>query len=128
MHLLYVLYTDARFAHRLLRRTPGVFATLLGVLIGGIGATTAMFSLVMSLLVRPLPYPHAEVLLGLALGLAGAVLVGRVMAARVPGAAAFDPLLLSIISLVLAIAGSLASLFPALRAVRIPPAVALRYE
>jgi putative ABC transport system permease protein len=52
--------TDAAFALRLLRRSPGFAVTLLGVLIVGVGATTAMFSLVMSLLVRPLPYPRAE--------------------------------------------------------------------
>lgn len=54
-HLLF----DARFALRLLRRAPGFYATLIAVLVGGIGATTAMFSLVESLLLEPLPYPDA---------------------------------------------------------------------
>jgi predicted permease len=66
--------------------------------------------------------------IGLFVGLTGALVIGRAMAARVPGAAAFDPVLLAVIFFGLGAAGSLASLFPALRATRIPPAVALRYE
>jgi putative ABC transport system permease protein len=54
------VWTDARFALRLLLRAPAFAATVLGVLVLGIGATTAMFSLVVALFVRPLPYPHPE--------------------------------------------------------------------
>ena len=57
---MHLLLADVRFALRLFRRTPGFFATLVVVLVGGIGATTAMFSIVQSLLLRPLPYPHPE--------------------------------------------------------------------
>lgn len=60
MNLLDCLLTDVRFALRLLRRSPAFGATLIGVLVVGIGATTAMFSIVVSLLLRPLPYPHPE--------------------------------------------------------------------
>ena len=63
MYLIHRILTDARFALRLLRRSPGFGATLLGVLVVGIGATTAMFSLVTSLLLRPLSYPHPEELM-----------------------------------------------------------------
>jgi len=51
---------DARFALRLLARSPGYALTLLGVLALGIGATTAMFSIASALLLRPLPYRDAE--------------------------------------------------------------------
>jgi putative ABC transport system permease protein len=54
------LLADARFAVRLLRRTPGFAATLFFLLVGGLGATTAMFSVVESLLLSPLPYDHPE--------------------------------------------------------------------
>ena len=54
------LFADVRFALRLLGRSPGFTATLLLLLVTGIGATTAMFSIVLSLLLRPLPYPHPE--------------------------------------------------------------------
>ncbi len=54
------LLSDVRFALRMLRRSPGFFLTLLTVLVLGIGSTTAMFSVVESLLLKPLPYEHAE--------------------------------------------------------------------
>src|SRR5262252_7075027 len=54
------LFTDVRFAGRLLRRNPVFSAVLLAVLALGIGVTTAMFSVVNSVLLRPLPYPHPE--------------------------------------------------------------------
>jgi putative ABC transport system permease protein len=56
------IFTDARFALRLLRRAPAFAATVLGVLVLGIGSTTSMFSLVVSLFVRPLPYRDPDAL------------------------------------------------------------------
>src|SRR3982751_1015660 len=51
---------DVRLAARSLRRDP-VFAVMaLLTLAVGIGATTAVFSVVDGVLLRPLPYPHAE--------------------------------------------------------------------
>jgi putative ABC transport system permease protein len=54
------ILSDLRFTLRLMRRSPAFFAGLLIVLIAGIGATTAMFSVVQSLLLKPLPYKNAE--------------------------------------------------------------------
>jgi predicted permease len=51
---------DVRLAVRLLLRSPGFAAGTIAMLVLGIGATTAMFSLVEALFMRPLPYPHAE--------------------------------------------------------------------
>jgi predicted permease len=65
---------------------------------------------------------------GLVLGLVGAVFAGRAIASRVAGAAAFDPVLSAFIVAALGVAGVLASLIPALRAARIPPAISLRHE
>lgn len=65
---------------------------------------------------------------GLALGLIGALAVGRVLASRVSGVAAFDLSVVVAIPAILGVAGLLACLIPAWRAVRIPPASALRYE
>lgn len=54
------LIFDIRFALRQLRANPLFFGTLLFVLIAGIGATTAMFSISESLFLKPLPYPEAQ--------------------------------------------------------------------
>ena len=68
---------DLRHAVRGLRRSPGVTATVVIVLAVGIGANTAMFSIVYGMLLRPLPYPDADAI----------VRVGHVSAAH-PGSPA----------------------------------------
>lgn len=54
------LEQDLRWAFRMLRKNPG-FATVTILIIAlGIGATTSIFSMVNSVVLRPLPYPHPE--------------------------------------------------------------------
>ena len=54
------LLRDVSFSTRLLRRSPGFTTVALLTLVLGVGANTAIFSLINGLLLRPLPVPHAE--------------------------------------------------------------------
>src|SRR5216683_1138533 len=67
---MYALTQNLQFTFRQLRRTPAFTLTVVLTLALGIGATTAIFSLVEGVLLRPLPFQDADrlVLLGDHLG------------------------------------------------------------
>jgi len=60
------LMQDVRYGLRMIRRTPAFSAVVMLTLALGIGLTTAVFSVVNAVLVRPLSYPNADRLVWIA--------------------------------------------------------------
>jgi putative ABC transport system permease protein len=66
--------------------------------------------------------------LGVAIGLGLAALGTRFLSSLLYGVSALDPLTFSVVTLLLAAVAFLACYFPARRAMRVDPIIALRYE
>jgi predicted permease len=60
------LLHDVRFALRLLRRSPTFAIVAIATLALGVGANSAIFSLINGVILRPLPYSHGEQLVDVA--------------------------------------------------------------
>lgn len=99
------LRQDVVYAFRMLRRTPGFTAVALLTLALGIGANSAIFSVVHGVLLESLPFRDAE---------------------RLFGVGVFDPLTLAAVVLVLFASAAMASFLPARRAAGVDPASAFR--
>ena len=58
--MLETLTQDVRFAVRTLAKTPGFTAAVVATIALGVGATTAIFTVVNGIVLRPLPFPGSD--------------------------------------------------------------------
>src|SRR6266571_3641727 len=95
---------------------------------GEIGVRMALGAQMMDVLRLVVTQGMKPVIFGLAVGLAAALALGRLIAAQLYQTSAYNPLLLAMTMSILGSAALLACIFPARRASQVDPIVALRYE
>ena len=140
--------SDLSYALRQMRLAPVLTITVILTLGLGIGATTAIFSLIHAVMLRSLPVsdpeglfrigtgktccysttPQGEILLGLLLGLPIAVLVAKLLSARLYKVGTIDPVSLGLPAASLLLSALVASALPARRAASVEPLEALRTD
>ncbi len=65
------LLFDLRYAFRMLHRSPGFSLIAIAIMALGVGATTAIYSIIDATLLHPLPYPHPSELVRIEANLPG---------------------------------------------------------
>ena len=65
MHWFAGALQDLRFTLRLFRKSPGFAVIAIGTIALGVGASTAIFSVVHAVLMKPLPYRDPDLLVSL---------------------------------------------------------------
>ncbi|HJV89592.1 MAG TPA: ABC transporter permease [Holophagaceae bacterium] len=106
----------------------GVTSTLVAQRTQEIGVRMALGAQVKDVLLLVIRQGMNPLALGLGAGLLAALALARLIQGQLYGVTPLDPGTYSVVLLVLAAAGLLSTLFPALRAARVDPAVALRSE
>src|SRR6266487_1072193 len=115
----------------LLLATVGIYGAVAYTVeqrIGEIGVRMALGAQTIDVLRLVVKQGMRPVIFGLAVGLAAALALGRLIAAQLYQTSAYNPLLLAMTMSILGSAALLACIFPARRASQVDPIVALRYE
>jgi hypothetical protein len=127
--------TNIRYSIRRLRQDTTLTIVVTLALALGIGANTAVFSVIEAALLRELPFPEPERLVVLhersssgMTSLAAALVGGRLMQRFLCDVAPIDLVSFAAVPLIVAAVTLVACLIPACRAMRIDPLVALRSE
>jgi predicted permease len=106
----------------------GVLAYLTGQRVPEIGVRMALGATARNVIGLVLKQSLGMVLVGVAIGIAGAVAAARILVRVVPGVNGVEPAIFALMTVVLIAAALLASYVPARRASRIDPIKALRQE
>ncbi|HJR70317.1 MAG TPA: FtsX-like permease family protein, partial [Gammaproteobacteria bacterium] len=106
----------------------GVLAWAVARRVGEIGVRMALGAQAADVLRMVMKQGARMIVAGLVLGIAGALALGRVLAAQIPEVDAVDPAVLTVAVLLLTAAALVASWLPARRAARVDPMQALRQD
>src|SRR6266576_200656 len=122
------LWQDMRYAFRMLAKNPGGISFAVSQRTREIGVRMALGARPADVLRMILTEGLKLVAVGVALGIAAALLLTRLLEGMIYGVSVRDPLIFVVVNLLLVTVSLTACYVPARRAMRVDPLIALRYE